>query len=300
MKTGFLLPKDYADAAAHWVSQSAAQYGDLVISGEPSDFQPWAQQVWRDVKILPIESINAAAKLLRDYGQFWTNYSWNFHRRAALIQEKLPRVKIETLDFGTPMRVEPLGAWALLDRDTIALSTQLDIPYPLGIIPFVENRQDPPSRAYLKLWEAFTRFPSQPKSDDICLELGASPGGWTWVLANLGAQVIAVDRSPLAPELMKHPRVRFERGSAFAMQPRDVGSVDWIFSDIICYPKRLLTFVKRWLESGLCSNFLCTLKFQGSEQYDIIKEFLDIPGSQVVHLNQNKHELTWYRTEPSA
>ena len=62
---------------------------------------------------------------------------------------------------------------------------------------FIEDKHSPSSRAYLKLWETFTRFQEYPKEGDKCLELGAAPGGWTWVLANLGCKVTLSIEPPL-------------------------------------------------------------------------------------------------------
>jgi hypothetical protein len=44
----------------------------------------------------------------------------------------------------------------------------------------------PPSRAYLKLWEVFSRLGVTPKKDDLCLDLGPSPRGWSWELIQQG------------------------------------------------------------------------------------------------------------------
>jgi 23S rRNA (cytidine2498-2'-O)-methyltransferase len=51
--------------------------------------------------------------------------------------------------------------------------------------------------------------------------------------------------------------------------------------------------VKAWLDSGSCRSFVCTLKFQGSSHYEVIREFASVPGSRLLHLSHNKHELTW-------
>ena len=151
----------------------------------------------------------------------------------------------------------------------------------------------PPSRAYLKLWEAFTRLGKHPRAGETCVDLGAAPGGWTWVLAGLGARVVSVDKAALAPGVAAMPGVDHLRQSAFALEPQAVGPVDWLFSDVICYPGRLLALVRRWRESGLVRNFLCTVKFQGETDHAIAREFAAIPGSSLMHLHHNKHELTW-------
>ena len=43
------------------------------------------------------------------------------------------------------------------------------------------------------------------------------------------------------------------------------------------------------------TNFVCTLKFQAETDHDTTRRFAKIPGSRVVHLHHNKHELTWFR-----
>jgi integrase len=54
----------------------------------------------------------------------------------------------------------------------------------------VKNGTPKPSRAYLKLWELFTLIGEHPRPGELCLDLGSSPGGWTWVLQRLGARVV--------------------------------------------------------------------------------------------------------------
>jgi 23S rRNA (cytidine2498-2'-O)-methyltransferase len=112
-------------------------------------------------------------------------------------------------------------------------------------------------------------------------------------LQGLGAQVIAVDKAPLAPHIASLPNVRYVQQSAFALKPSEIGRVDWLFSDIICYPERLLRLVREWRESGLVRNMICTLKFQGETDFKTTESFLEIAGSTAIHLYNNKHEITW-------
>ena len=154
----------------------------------------------------------------------------------------------------------------------------------------MEDRVGPPSRAYLKLWEACTRLGAWPQAGETCLDLGAAPGGWTWALAKLGAQVTAVDRSPLDPAVAAMPGVRFQPGSAFAREP---AAMDWLFSDVVAYPAPLLALVQRWVASGLVGHIVCTIKLQGETDHDAADAFAAIPGGRLMHLLHNKHELTF-------
>jgi 23S rRNA (cytidine2498-2'-O)-methyltransferase len=137
-----------------------------------------------------------------------------------------------------------------------------------------------------------------------CLDAGASPGGWTWALARLGAEVIAVDRAPPDERVAALPGVRFIKHDAFTLKPEDIGPLDWLFCDAACYPPRLYEWIGKWLASGLCKRFVCTLKMQGTVSgadnpvdFDTPRRFAAIPGGTVVHLYHNKHELTWMKAE---
>jgi 23S rRNA (cytidine2498-2'-O)-methyltransferase len=183
----------------------------------------------------------------------------------------------------------------MLDAETMVAAPQCTSPFPNGEIRFVEDRTGPPSRAYLKLWEALTLIGLRPGPGEICLDLGSSPGGWTWAAQQMGAHVISVDKAPLAPEIARLPGIEQRRESAFAVDPRATGPVDWLLSDVVCYPARLLALIERWLAAGTCRRFVCTVKFQGKTDYETARRLAAIPGSRLLHLFHNKHELTWIK-----
>jgi 23S rRNA (cytidine2498-2'-O)-methyltransferase len=114
-------------------------------------------------------------------------------------------------------------------------------------------------------------------------------------LAQLGARVISVDRAPLAPDVARLPGIEYIAESAFALDPHAIGPIDWLFSDVICYPARLLALIERWLAEGTCRRFVCTIKFQGETDHPTAARFAAILGSQLRHLVHNKHELTWIK-----
>lgn len=293
---GYLAPEGFVAELRQELGAAAAQvFGRLVLTDGPTPPAAWAANVWLDPMRIPIASIGDAAKKLRAIQRNWTLYSHASHRRAALISERLPKVSAKPIVFGTGAPTAPLGSWTLIDADTMLASPHCSSPFPNGEVRFVEDRTAPPSRAYLKLWELFTVAGRQPKPDELCVDLGASPGGWTWVLQRLGARVLSVDKAALDDRVAKLPGVEHRRSSAFALDPGTVGPVDWLFSDIVCYPKRLLGLVENWLAAGTVRNFVCTVKFQGATDFDTARQFAAIPGSRLLHLHHNKHELTWLR-----
>jgi 23S rRNA (cytidine2498-2'-O)-methyltransferase len=274
----------------------SAEHDRLLVSDTPAIASAWAANIWHDCVELPVASIGSAAQALRDIQRNWAMYAPLHHRRAALIQDRLPHVSAKPVVFPAAAPSAPLGSWTLLAPDRMLAATHCSAPYPNGEMVFVEDKVGPPSRAYLKLWEALVRLRRWPQPGERCVDLGACPGGWTYVLAKLGAAVIAVDKAPLDPKVAVLPGVEWRGESAFAIEPESIGPVDWLFSDIICYPSRLLRLVERWRASGLVRNFVCTLKFQGETDHESAAAFAALPGAQVLHLHHNKHELTFMLT----
>ena len=213
-------------------------------------------------------------------------------------------MNLKEKSFPQEIPTSPIGLYTLIEENKMFASAKTSSFLPAGEIRFKEDHENPPSRAYLKLQESLTMAhilngTPLPQKGDLCFDAGASPGGWTWVLVNLGASVFAVDRAELSFELMKNPLVEFKAHDAFTIKPSEVGKCDWVFSDVICYPERLLKWINGWLESGLTHNMICTIKMQGKTDWKIIEEFERIPESRIVHLNYNKHELTWIHTKKS-
>jgi 23S rRNA (cytidine2498-2'-O)-methyltransferase len=272
--------------------------GELVTVLGPLRKARWARNIWLDPLIIDFASVGEAARALRAIQRNWAPCPSRLHRRTALIVEKLPPLPLKPKAFPFALPDVPMGAFALLDEGRLIAAPACTSPFPNGEFEFQEDREGPPSRAYRKLWEALVLAGRMPAPGETCLDAGASPGGWTWALANLGAQVTAVDRADLEPRIAALPNVKVMRHDAFTLSPRDLGPVDWLFSDVICYPPVLYAWIEKWLESGLARNFVCTIKMQGAE-FDraATERFEAVPGSRVVHLWHNRHELTWIKVE---
>ncbi len=164
-----------------------------------------------------------------------------------------------------------------------------------GIAPVAEDPR-PPSRAYLKLLEAEAHLGRRIAAGERCVDLGASPGGWTHVALSRGALVTAVDRAPLRADIMRDPRLTFRAGDAFKHVPDDP-PVDWLLCDVIAYPERILELLRRWLGQRLCRRFCVTVKFQGASDYpelERLKAILAAAGADFIvrQLAHNRNEVT--------
>jgi 23S rRNA (cytidine2498-2'-O)-methyltransferase len=94
------------------------------------------------------------------------------------------------------------------------------------------------------------------------------------------------------------PGVTMRNESAFGLDPAKEPPVDWLFSDVICYPARLLALVRRWIAADAARNLVCTIKFQASTDHDVAAEFAAIEGAVLFHGSHNKHELMFARIAP--
>ncbi|RZF21590.1 hypothetical protein DAY19_07840 [Halobacteriovorax vibrionivorans] len=164
-------------------------------------------------------------------------------------------------------------------------------PFPGGYTTITDDKQAP-SRAFKKLVEAQLVLGNEIKEDETLVDLGACPGGWSYVALNQGAQVTSIDRSPLREDLM--PKVNFSAEDAFKFMTED--GFDWVVSDIICTPDRILELIETWATPQKCKNFVFTIKFKGSDSYDILQSFKKKLHSLdydciLRQLNVNKNEV---------
>lgn len=160
-----------------------------------------------------------------------------------------------------------------------------------------------PSRAFAKLVEAETRLGRPIREGETCVDLGASPGSWTYTAIQRGASVTAIDRSPLRDDLMSHPRMQFLQTDAFRYAPP--GPIDWLLSDIIAFPDRIRELLADWLGSRRCRFFCVTVKFRGRDddaELESVKRVLETSGYEYClrRLNANKNEATAYGYLPNS
>jgi 23S rRNA (cytidine2498-2'-O)-methyltransferase len=255
----------------------------------------WAQMTAWNLEFIAITSINDGVKKLKALGRNWGLFTVGNHRRAELIQSELPKINTKPIPFRHPLPDKPMGFWTLWEQDQILASQKTSSPFALGQMDFQEDKEMPPSRAYLKLWEFFTIYAPEAITGGTSIDVGSCPGGWTWVLRTLDFdKTYSVDKAPIEKRIFDLGKIEFRKESAFGLDPKEIGELDWFCSDIICYPERLLNLVNRFREAGTVKNFVCTIKYQSETDWEQTLKFLEIPGSRIVHLHHNKHEVTWF------
>lgn len=139
--------------------------------------------------------------------------------------------------------------------------------FPRGEVPLADDKSAP-SRAFTKLVESEQRLGRSIERGQTCVDLGASPGSWSYVPIQRGASVIAIDRSELREDLMRNPRLHFEVADAFKYKPPQ--TVDWLVCDVIAAPQRSIDLLLEWLREKRMRNFIVTIKFKGHEDYPLL------------------------------
>lgn len=274
---------------------------DLVFSSVKKLDVCFALDIWLEPQIIKFQSISEAANILRQAGRFWYLHPISQIRRSRLIEEQLRKVPQLSRSFPITSEIPTIGSFSLLDQNTLIYSAKRLKQWPQGQCFFIEDKINPPNRAYLKLWEALTLLEKYPKPGDTVLDLGASPGGWTYVMQTLGAKVTAVDKAPLDAKIASLPGINFLQQSAFALDPTTLErGYDWVLSDVICYPERAYTLINQWIASGKAKQLIFTIKLQGKTDLATIKPFQAIPNSRLINLFYNKHEATFFYPAESS
>lgn len=298
MITAYYHKPEYRTQVLHDLSATEILDEQLLITkSQPLVHPAFALDIWPHCEIIPIKSINNAIKALKAKKLRWYHYPLTSIGRGKLIANELAKPELAPFKFPiTYTNRFDFGIFTLLNDQEMLVCSHPWKRVPLGHYEFAEDKINPPNRAYLKLWEALCILGQYPQAGETALDLGAAPGGWTYVLAQCGAKTTAVDKAELAPNVGKLSNVNYVKESAFALEPQNFVPLDWLVCDVICYPERSLTLIKKWLSTHQVKHIVCTIKLQGNETWEILDQLRAIPNSQLIHLYQNKHELTWIYT----
>ena len=138
-----------------------------------------------------------------------------------------------------------------------------------GNIPVIELSKDSPSRAYLKIEEAFYRFKPALEKGQQVLEIGCSPGGATTAMSHRGLNVMGIDPKYMEQQVYKLPGFKFIQKCARDVTASDLVNVnpEWIVMDMNIAPLEALDEL---------SNVLLLLRKNFGKDLKIRQGFLTI------------------------
>ncbi len=198
----------------------------------------------------------------------------------------------------------------VLDGDHVLLAggdPEDSSPWPLGI-PRLRTHADAPSRSALKLEEALLVLLGEYERKRLLREgmraadLGAAPGGWTWVLLRNGLRVQAVDNGPLRDNVLENGRVEHLRSDGFSWQPQQ--PVDWMVCDMVEQPRRVAERMATWFREGWCRHAIFNLKLPMKKRWQETVLCLDLFAQQAgkpltiraKQLYHDREEITVFAT----
>jgi 23S rRNA (cytidine2498-2'-O)-methyltransferase len=178
--------------------------------------------------------------------------------------------------------------------------------WPMGI-PRLRMPRAAPSRSTLKLAEALDEFLDEKERASrlapgmTAVDLGASPGGWTWQLVQRGLMVTAVDNGAMDPALLETGQVKHRRDDGFHFTPAQ--PVDWMVCDMVESPSRIARLAAGWIAQEWCRESIFNLKLPMKKRWEevqrcraIIDEALGGGGYflRVKQLYHDREEVTCY------
>ncbi len=185
-----------------------------------------------------------------------------------------------------------------LDKIYIGVSSREELPtnYKQGMPHYAKRNEI--SRAEFKLQEAIEYYKLNTAKVRTALDLGASPGGWTHLLAGKGIKVAAVDPAELDPRVSKNKNVKHYKELSQNFLTHYNGKFDMVVNDMKMFGDKSAHIVcncEKIINDG--ATLVMTIKLaetkiweQITAALDVLKEKFTIIG--VKKLFHNRQEVT--------
>ncbi|MBD9367370.1 23S rRNA (cytidine(2498)-2'-O)-methyltransferase RlmM [Xanthomonas sp. XNM01] len=166
------------------------------------------------------------------------------------------------------------------DHALLALADTHDAsPLPQGI-PRLKLLPEAPSRSALKLEEALMTMLEPGERERLmragmtAADLGAAPGGWTWVLTRQHLRVSSIDNGPLRQHVLDTGLVEHLRADGFRWRP--ASPLDWMVCDMVEQPVRVASRMAEWFREGWCRHAIFNLKLPMKKRWQETRLCLDL------------------------
>lgn len=178
-------------------------------------------------------------------------------------------------------------------------------PWPLGV-PRLRSHADAPSRSALKLEEALLTLIEPAELEKWmtagmhAADLGAAPGGWSWVLARRHLRVYSIDNGPMAQSALDTGLIDHHRADGFHWQPPK--PLDWMVCDMVESPRKVASRMAEWFARGWCKRAVFNLKLPMKKRWEetriCLDQFQQQAGKPLVvrakQLYHDREEITVY------
>lgn len=153
-------------------------------------------------------------------------------------------------------------------------------------IPRLKFPAGAPSRSTLKLEEAFHVFIPRDEWEErlgsgmYAVDLGASPGGWTYQLVQRSMMVQAVDNGAMAQSLMDTGQVTHLCEDGFRFVPTR-NNISWLVCDMVEKPARITQLIANWMIKGWAREAIFNLKLPMKKRYNVVGQNLQLLRDQL-------------------
>ena len=170
---------------------------------------------------------------------------------------------------------------------------------PMGIVR-LRMPSAAPSRSTLKLAEAMIEFFDDAERAKrfapgmTAVDLGASPGGWTWQLVQRQMFITAVDNGAIDARLLDSGQVKHRRDDGFHYRPPE--PVDWMVCDMVESPSRIARLAAKWIAEGWCTATIFNLKLPMKKRWEELQRCRDLidadlgGGGYYLRMKQLSHD----------
>jgi 23S rRNA (cytidine2498-2'-O)-methyltransferase len=118
----------------------------------------------------------------------------------------------------------------------------------IGGFSKIELPSDAPSRAYLKILQAFERVGLSPNAHESALEIGSSPGGATYALLEKNLTVLGVDPGEMNPICFEFKKFKHLKKSIQDLKIEEIDqNCDWLLVDMNLSPEASLGEIEKIL-----------------------------------------------------
>jgi 23S rRNA (cytidine2498-2'-O)-methyltransferase len=152
-------------------------------------------------------------------------------------------------------------------------------PWPMGI-PRLRQDSRAPSRSAMKLDEALLCLMTPAERMQSiqtgmrAADLGAAPGGWSWVLAKHHMQISAIDNGPMNPDALATGLIEHIRADGFSWQPPR--PIEWMVCDMVETPSKVARRMAQWFANGWCQYAIFNLKLPMKKRWEETVLCLDL------------------------